>query len=315
MTARRCAGGAFMIVAVLTACGGSSKPATSATSIAPTSSTAAVQAAQNLPATDQLRSDLLAAFAAFKQLPVSYFTGPNPGKLYYALLPSTGVYWALASFSLTGSASFAAQVGMQDGGDIGIFTRRAGEPWKVTGGGLPFPCPGALPVEVMQLWGLVVSGSCQVASASSPARAKLSGVTPLLDVPAGMYFGTLLYFDLNVAGSGSVLFEPETWQGNGPPVSHRGSSVSLGYGPSTTAGYWVGANASSSHEVTGPVDSTFAHAVVNAMGPFVSEPYSGYVITVVDRPGCSGACSEVTAITQISPLTPTPPNPNFTEPP
>jgi hypothetical protein len=313
----------LLILALVTACSQSSPRApvaptsTSAvTSVSPVSSTTFPSTtAQNLPATDQLRSDLLTAFVAFKQLPASYFTGPNPGTLFYAYVPSTESYWALAHFSLTASATSAAQIGMQDGGDIGIFTRQANEPWKVMGGGIPFPCPGELPVEAMNLWGLVPAGSCQVVSASSPARAKLSGTVPVLSVPAGTYFGTLLYFDLHVDGTGSMLFEPETWQGGSQPVSRSGSYVSLTYSPSMVASYWVGSSASSSHQVTGPVDATFAHDVVNAMVPFASEPYSGYVITVVDPAGCSGSCSQATAITQIGPLAPTPPNPDFTEPP
>jgi hypothetical protein len=289
-----------------------SSPVTSTS--ATTATTGTGGGARNLPADDQLRAALLAVFAADKQLPESYFTGPEPGTLYYAYVPSTATYWALAHFGITSAASSQAGVDMQDGGDAGVFTRPAGGAWRMTLAGEPFPCPGQIPDAVLAVWGLTLSGACEVASGSSPVRSKLTGPVTALDLPAGTYFGTLLSFDLLLDGTGSVLFEPETWQGATPPVSHSGGFYFLEFGPSTTAAYWVGSSAASSHEVTGHFDSAFAKVVEDAMVPFVDQPYSGYVIEVTVPAGCTGACSQVDSITQYSSLTPMPPNPDYTEP-
>ncbi|MGD0881307.1 MAG: hypothetical protein ABSB09_07055 [Acidimicrobiales bacterium] len=258
--------------------------------------------------------ELLATFAASKQMPVSYFTGPTAGTLYYAYLPSTGTYWALAHFGITPAAPIQTGVDMQDGGDVGVFRRQTGGEWTMTVGGEPFPCPGQIPDAVMSVWGLTPSGACEIASASSPSRSKLTSPAVTSDLPAGAYFGTLLSFDLQLDGMGSILFEPETWQGGSPPVSHSGNYYSLDFGPSTIAAYWVGSTAASSHEITGRFNSTFAQIAENAMVPFVTQPYSGYVIQATVPAGCTGACSEVASITQFSPLTPMPPNPNYAEP-
>ena len=291
-------------------------PTTASSSItatsAPTPTTGA--GAQDLPANNQLRAELLTTFAAYKQMPETYFSGPQPGTLYYAYLPSTGTYWALAHFGITSAAPSQTGIGMQDGGDVGVFTRQAGGAWKMTLGGEPFPCPGQIPDAVMTVWGLTLSGACQVASASSPSRSKLTNPAVTSGLPAGRYFGTLLYFGLQLDGTGSILFEPETWQGSSPPVSHSGNYYFLDFGPSTVAAYWVGSSAASSHEVTGHFDSAFAQVAKNAMVPFAAQPDSGYVIQATVPTGCTGACSELVSITQFSPLTPMPSNPDYTEP-
>ncbi|MGA2836519.1 MAG: hypothetical protein ABSF84_07980 [Acidimicrobiales bacterium] len=270
--------------------------------------------AQDLPASDQLRAELLTTFAASKQMPESYFTGPQPGTLYYAYLPSTRTYWALAHFGISSAAPSQTDVDMQDGGDVGVFSRRDGGAWTMTVGGEPFPCPGQIPDAVMTVWGMTPSGACEVADASSPSRSKLTNPAVTPDLPAGVYFGTLLSFDLHLDGTGSILFEPETWQGGSLPVSHSGDYYFLDFGPSTTAAYWVGSSAASSHEVTGHFDSAFAQVAENAMVPFATQPYSGYVIQATVPTGCTGACSELASITQFGPLTPKPPNPDYAEP-
>ena len=202
---------------------------------------------------------------------------------------------------------------MQDGGNIGIFSRQVGQPWKMTPGGIPFPCPGALPSAMMALWGLTSSGACVVASASSPARATTNPTT-MLNLPAGTYFGTILYFELSLDGTGTILFEPETVKGTNPPVNSD-SDVTLSFDPSTSTGYWVGTSAASSHEVTGTFNSTFAEVVKDAMEPFTAQPFSGYVIEVAPLPGCSGVCTEANSVTQFGALTPTTGDSDYTQPP
>lgn len=274
---------------------------------------ASVPAAENLTADGALNSELLATFAAYKQLPESFFTGPLKGTLYYGYLTSTRAYWALANFSITPAASFQAGVNMQDGGDIGIFTRQDDEPWKMTLGSIPFPCPGVLPSAIMALWGLTSSGACVVASADSPDRTTTNPNT-VLNLPAGTYFGTILSFELSLDGTGTIIFEPDTVDGTSPPVSSD-SDVVLSFGLSTTTGFWVGTSPASSHEVTGTFNNAFAEVVKDAMEPFIAQPYSGYVIEVAAVPGCAGGCAEAISVTQINSLTPTSGEPDYTEPP
>jgi hypothetical protein len=152
------------------------------------------------------------------------------------------------------------------------------------------------------------------ASANSPARASLRGL-PRPSIPAGTYFGTILYFELQYDGSGDLLFEPETWEGNSPPMSRTRQYVDLEWGPSVQTGFWAGSSPVSSHEIVGSFDQTFATAVTNAMVPFTTQPYSGYVVTVTNPAGCQGSCSMATDIVQYGPDTPTPPHPDYTEPP
>jgi hypothetical protein len=267
--------------------------------------------AQNLVASSTVKAALLAAFAAEKGLPTGELTGPLPGSLYYGVSGST--YWAFAHFGLTSSAPVQAQVDMQDGGDIGVFSHQGGQAWTTRIGGEPFPCPGELPADLMAVWGITSPGGCGVLTATSPAKAQATAGNAL-DVPAGTYFGTVLYENLQLDGSGNILFQPETWQGASSPSSQGQGFYLLDFGPSTVAGYWTGTSRSSSHEVLGRYDLAFAQRVQSAMVPFITQPNSGYEVTVSVPPGCSGACSEVAKIIQINSVAPLPANPDFTAP-
>jgi hypothetical protein len=116
-----------------------------------------------------LKAQLLTAFAAAKGVPQSDFTGPDPGSTYYALVPpsgstGTGEYWALAHFTPTASAGYQVDVGMQDGGAEGVFTKAqapGSSTWSVKFGTLPFPCPGGpVPDALVKLWGMSYPSGC-----------------------------------------------------------------------------------------------------------------------------------------------------------
>ena len=97
-----------------------------------TTTTAAPTGPQNLTVTDQLRSELVAAFAAAHTLTASDYTGLQPGTTYYAYDPSTMTYWAGASV-VPSSSSVNAQVSTQDDGSYAIFSQiGAGGTWKVS---------------------------------------------------------------------------------------------------------------------------------------------------------------------------------------
>jgi hypothetical protein len=309
-------------VLALTGCASSAPPApppTPSRSVSPAASSAATAAAtpeagtQNLVAGSTVKAALLAAFAAMKGLPQDEVTGPLPGSVYYGIDGPTGTYWAVARFELTSSAPMQAAVGMQDGGNIGVFTSKGGQAWAVHTGGIPFGCPGELPPGLMSVWGMTSPGICGLLSASSPARAKAT-IASALNLPAGTYFGAVLYEGLALDGNGSIFFEPESWQGNSGPASPSHTFYSLSFGPSAVAGYWTGTSRSASHEVLGRFDLAFARRVESAMVPFLTQPTSGYVVTVFVPAGCSGGCSQLSKIVQMDSVAPLPAHPDFTVP-
>jgi hypothetical protein len=311
------------VMLVLTGCASSARPApppsapvahgSSAAPAASPSASPAGSRAQNLVAGSAVKAALLAAFAAAKRLPQDEVTGPLPGTLYYGLDSSTGTYWAVARFGLTSSAPFQAAVDMQDGFNTGIFSRHGDQAWTVRPGGIPFPCPGELPADLMSVWGMTSSGSCILVSASSSARAQAGRAA--LYLPAGTYFGVVLYEELELDGGGGILFEPETWRGTSALASGSRAFYLLTLTPSTVAGYWTGPSRSASQEVLGRFDLAFADRVQGEMVPFLTQPLSGYEVTVSVPEGCSGACSEVTRIVQMNSVAPLPANPDFTIPP
>jgi hypothetical protein len=131
-------------------------PSTTPSAIARTRSAAA----QNLRIPDSVRVELLTAFVAAKKAQPSEITGPVPGSVYYGYLPATDTYWAVADFSLSPTASQQTQINFQDGGSRGIFHHRAGQPWLVTIGDIPWPCPGDLPDAMRSVWNLPISRGC-----------------------------------------------------------------------------------------------------------------------------------------------------------
>jgi len=175
--------GATLTVAALTlaACSSSSSTtATTATTAPSASSTTATSApapgstAQNLPVTDAVRAELVAARAAALGIAPSSFTGLTPGDTYYAYDPSTGTYWAAAQAQpqvpatqpAQGSDIYKAQVSSQDDGSYLLFTKPTGGSWTATNDGTagpsPAPCPVAVPAAVAQVWGWP-AGSCRPA--------------------------------------------------------------------------------------------------------------------------------------------------------
>ena len=158
---------------LLTACGSSTTSPTSTappTTSAPTTSSTASPGstgttsggAQNLVASDAVKADLTTTFVAAKQLQPADISSTEPGSVYYAVVPATGAYWALASFLPSATASQQVLVGMQDGGRTAIFTRSSGGSWTLVSlGSVPF-CPSrtSLPADVIARWGLTDPSGC-----------------------------------------------------------------------------------------------------------------------------------------------------------
>ncbi len=145
-----------------TGAGGNGSPSTSAGSSSGTSATAA-----NVPVTDQVRSELVAAAAGLQQIPVGQFTGLAPGLTYYGLDKSTATYWAGARLvpapTADGAAPSQAQVSSQDAGSYYVFQKPSGGTWTAYPAGNTGPgtvCPVTVPPAVLQVWGWP-AGSCR----------------------------------------------------------------------------------------------------------------------------------------------------------
>jgi hypothetical protein len=134
---------------------------TVAASATTTSTTLAAAAApQNESATAQVKSSITAAYVAHNGLPAAQVAGPAPGTVYYAYVPQTKTYWAIASFEPTPNADMQTQVAMQDDGCCGIFTSSTGTSFTDTGGFLGEPCPGQIPAALFTLWQIQSPGDC-----------------------------------------------------------------------------------------------------------------------------------------------------------
>jgi hypothetical protein len=111
---------------------------------------------QNLVASTAVRSELLTAFATIHNIPVSYLVGSTPGSLYYAYVPATNTYWAMASYDPVHTDPLVVMVSFQDGGDTGLFKKVGSAPWQVVLGGIPLFCgeERVFPQAVLEAWSL-----------------------------------------------------------------------------------------------------------------------------------------------------------------
>jgi hypothetical protein len=73
--------------------------------------------------------------------------------------PATGRYWARAECMPPANASLNVQVGYQDGGSFGLFTKVGNGPWQVSLGSFPPVCREVqyFPRPVLTVWGLPTS--------------------------------------------------------------------------------------------------------------------------------------------------------------
>ena len=125
-------------------------PAPAATSSAAPGSPGEVK---NLVVTPSVRSELLAAYAAFRTIPASDVQGV-PGSVYYAYQPATGTYWAKAHYEPASGDSQAVAVGFQDGGGDGFYKKTVNGSWLVSLGGEPGVCYALkfFPLQVLAAW-------------------------------------------------------------------------------------------------------------------------------------------------------------------
>ncbi len=119
-------------------------------------------APQDIVPDQATEAQLEAAYAAYMGDPPQDIAGTEQGSVYEAYLPPAATYWALARFLPTSDASEQTVVGMQDGGNIGIFDKSASGSWTMIAKGTSPFCPSrsAIPAEVQSLWGLTDPPQC-----------------------------------------------------------------------------------------------------------------------------------------------------------
>jgi hypothetical protein len=119
---------------------------------------------QNLVVTSAERSELTAAFVAYKGVPLSEVAGgePVPGSVYYAYDPATGTFWAAANFAEVNGLSLKAMETYQNGGDIGMFRKAGAGSWQVQTAASSLDClaPHFFPKAVLIAWSLPTAPRC-----------------------------------------------------------------------------------------------------------------------------------------------------------
>lgn len=116
--------------------------------------------------TSAVRSELTAAYVAYRRIPPSDIAGTRPGSVHYAYDPATDTYWALANFAPSPTASPKVLVGFQDGLSWGFFSKAGSGPWQAQVGGEPVACLEVrfFPRAVLTAWSLptdpAIAGGC-----------------------------------------------------------------------------------------------------------------------------------------------------------
>jgi hypothetical protein len=141
--------------------GQTTTPAATAAASQPTAPSPTPTGIQNLVISSTEKSQLTAAFVAFKAISLSDLAGggPTAGSVYYAYDPSTDTYWALADFAPSSTASLNVQVGFQDGGSFGMYRKAGSGSWQVESPGEPPICNEVkfFPPAVLAAWSISMS--------------------------------------------------------------------------------------------------------------------------------------------------------------
>lgn len=132
-----------------------------AASLPPAPAPASAAGVQGLTASPADRVALTETYASARHVPGSAVAGIRPGSLHLARVTATGVTWAVAGFTPSPAAGLKAQIGFQDSAASGVFSRVAGQPWRlVQPAAAPGTCDSALPPTVRAAWHLVEPAGC-----------------------------------------------------------------------------------------------------------------------------------------------------------
>ena len=184
MTRRPCLAALLLVVAATAGCtasggsisrvGGTPAPvvdpevsasATRATATpTPRPSPVSAGSARTLQLPGLVREAIIASFATGSGLERTDVAGISPATGYYGYMPSTGLYWAVASFDPT--QSWEAKVDAAPGGDIAyafnggpwVFSHQRGKGWVYVGRTVGRVCAPLVPAQMLAAWGL--GGDC-----------------------------------------------------------------------------------------------------------------------------------------------------------
>ena len=127
---------------------------------------------QRLTASPADRVALTETYASARHVPGSAVAGIRPGSLHLARVTATGVTWAVAGFTPSPAAGLKAQIGFQDSAASGVFSRAAGQPWRlVQPAAAPGTCDSALPSAVRAAWHLAEPAGCGTTMAAQESAA------------------------------------------------------------------------------------------------------------------------------------------------
>jgi cytoskeletal protein RodZ len=123
------------------------------------SATSSSGGVENLVASAAVKSELLAAFAAYHNIPVSDVVG-STRDLYYTYDPATNTYWALASYAPASTDPLSVTVTFQDGGQTLFYKKSGSGPWQYEQMGQPGVCSEwrFFPQAVLVAWAMPAPG-------------------------------------------------------------------------------------------------------------------------------------------------------------
>ena len=111
-----------------------------------------------------VREQLIARWVSRTAAEREDVAGTSPGLTYYGFVPSTGTYWAVATFVPTpvwvrkakAAPDSPAGLAFQDG--PWVFSRQEGRAWRYVGDSGAMICPPNPPAQMIDVWGIPTTG-------------------------------------------------------------------------------------------------------------------------------------------------------------
>ncbi len=222
----------------MTACSHSPSQAGSATPTGPAPSASAsprvaAGGVENLVVAESVRLSLISAYASHRQISETDISGTAPHSVYYAIDHSTGIHWAIASFTPSPSASQSVRTDYQNDALTAMFQRQPGAAWSVADPGEPSICSWVkyFPSSVLTAWNIPAQPS------ACPNEATGTGAVPVLGRPWGpgvKGYGEIRPTEINNNGDATSFVRNISWDS-------WGGEQAVGHGTA----YYVAPNQSS----------------------------------------------------------------------
>jgi hypothetical protein len=237
---------------------GTATTASAATGTAP--KTAAILA-HTLTLSKAEQHQLLDIYAAQEHIPTRDIYKIRSGSTHVARA-SNGTLWAIEGFTPKGSDPLKVQVGFQDGGSTGIFTRAPGKKWTMRSLARPdLGCDTAIPASVLRSW----RDSCGVNGAplATKAGAKAAPASPATSA-LGSEIATTANNELDIRDNPSETqinsytpdCNPFTYFENSANASDSGCGIDPSFNVQDYSEFWCSDFAKwvwSNANVTGPL--------------------------------------------------------------